>query len=166
MMKVLILFLVICIPLIYFYAEYENDKPQLTFIEIIEPNKTELINNTNHIINQPKNETKPENKQNETTINITFTQNISQSNETPIFSVSLPKKGILNEQNSSKYVNIIDYINKNWNSIIFYTDFECYIRLNPNLKEKDWMYYITTFEIPLHYQMHENYCKYLRSDFN
>jgi hypothetical protein len=169
MFKVFVLFFILCIPLVWFYAEYEESKPKLNFYEIVEPEPQ---------IEEPIIEKEQKNLtfRNETEQNLSIPVNITielnetieinqTSNETNITLPYFPKIGILNQQNSQKAVNNIDYINRYWNTVVFYTDSECYIRINPNLNEKDWIYYITTFKIPLHYQMDKKYCHLIQTNF-
>ena len=85
--------------------------------------------------------------------------------EVPILTPTLPKKGTLNEQNSQKYTNTVYALNQMRGFVVFYTDNECYLRLNPNLNEKDWENYITTMQIPLHYKFTDKYCKLIKSNF-
>lgn len=174
MLKVFLWFALLCIPLVWFYAEYENTKPEIKYYEIVEPESKSTEPETKEpIIEIEPNLTKELNK-NEIVFNaseqnssmpVNKTQNQTQINETNITLPYLPQIGILNQQNSQKAVNNIDYINKYWNIIVFYTDSACYIRINPNLNEKDWIYYITTFDIPLHYQMDKKYCHLIQTNF-
>lgn len=167
MFKVLILFLLLCVPIVWFHAGYEQTKPQLHYYEIVEPEpqieEPEIIEEKNLTFRKEPEIIEIEPNQ---TIKLNETIEINQtSNETNITLPYFPKIGILNQQNSQKAVNNIDYINRYWKTVIFYTDSECYIRINPNLNEKDWIYYITTFDIPLHYQIDKKYCHLIQTNF-
>jgi len=168
--RILILFLILCIPIIYFQAEHENSKPQITYYELVDPepiiNDT-VFNASEQNLSIPVNETEliANNSEQEQVVITNNTQINKTINETQFFAPVLLKKGSLNEQNSKTYANVVYNINQMRNTLIFYTDSECYLRINPYLEEKDWESLIVSMNIPLHYKFTDKYCKLLQSTF-
>lgn len=134
--------------IIYYFEEEEPDLEKEIVIKQVPKPKEQV----KPIETQPQNDTEP-------------IVNDTEPVEVPILSTTLPKKGTLNEQNSQKYTNTVYALNQMRGFVVFYTDNECYLRLNPNLNENDWENYITTMQIPLHYKFTEKYCKLIKSNF-
>jgi hypothetical protein len=161
--ELIIIFIILCIPLTYLMLELEK-QPEEVIIYYFEEEEPDLEKEI--VIKQipkPKEQVKPieTQPQNDTEPIVKDTEPV----EVPILSTTLPKKGTLNEQNSQKYTNTVYALNQMRGFVVFYTDNECYLRLNPNLNEKDWENYITTMQIPLHYKFTEKYCKLIKSNF-
>jgi hypothetical protein len=161
--ELIIIFIILCIPLTYLMLELEK-QPEEVIIYYFEEEEPDLEKEI--VIKQvpkPKEQVKPieTQPQNDTEPIVNDTEPV----EVPILSTTLPKKGTLNEQNSQKYTNTVYALNQMRGFVVFYTDNECYLRLNPNLNEKDWENYITTMQIPLHYKFTEKYCKLIKSNF-
>lgn len=170
--KLLILFLILCGPIVYYHIQCEMNKSEPIFFEIVKPKPIIIIeleqNETESEIVEPKiNETVKKPK-----INETISQKIeiiAEKNETE---KEIEKKApktcstyTLNEQNSKNAINKAHEVNFNRNTVIIYTDYECCLRVNPNIRENEMDNLALTVGIPLNTQIHEKWCKYLRFDF-
>ncbi len=161
--KLLILFLILCVPIVYYHIQYEMNKSEPIFFEIVKPKPIIIIeleqNETESEIVEPK-------------INETISQKIEIIGEKNETEKEIEKKApktcstyTLNEQNSKNAINKAHEVNFNRNTVIFYTDYECCLRVNPNIRENEMDNLAVSVGIPIDNKINEKWCKYLRFDF-